>query len=174
MEIFSRHKFFSVLYETLPRFVNLCEYSWLQLTCTPYIHPCVVLCVHLGPDLGVCDGERVHPHAPAAPLVLNGVIKKDAKDGVHHLCDLLLLTVLGVNKAQRQHPLLPHRALQQTPTEKNECVKKTVLISEKKFMIINTVFVFVCVCTQKYFWNKTVSRSILKGKGKIMLKKIQI
>ncbi len=79
---------------------------------------CVVLCVRMGLNLGMRNGERVHPHAPATPLILNGVIKKDAKDGVHHLCDLLLLAVLGVYKAQRQHPLLPHRALQQTSTEK--------------------------------------------------------
>ncbi len=79
---------------------------------------CVVLCVRLGPHLGMRNRERVHPHAPATPLILNGMIKKDAKDGVHHLCDLLLLAILRVYKAQRQHPLLPHRALQQIPTEK--------------------------------------------------------
>lgn len=84
--------------------------------------------MYLGPDLGVCDGECIHPHAPATPLVLNGVIKEDAEDGVHHLCDLLLLAVLGVYEAQRQHPFLPDRALQQTPTENTQYIYICILM----------------------------------------------
>lgn len=67
------------------------------------------------PDLGVGDGQGVHPDAPAAPLVLDGVIEQDAEDGVDHLCDFLLLAVARVDEAQGEHPLLPHRALQQAP-----------------------------------------------------------
>lgn len=63
-------------------------------------------------DLGVRDGQGVHPDTPAAPLIFDGMIKQNAEDGVHHLCDFLLLTVLWVDEAQREHPLLPHRALQ--------------------------------------------------------------
>lgn len=66
-------------------------------------------------NLGVCDRECVDPHTPASPLMLDGVIEKDAEDGVHHLCDLQLLTAARIYKAERQHPLLPHRALQETP-----------------------------------------------------------
>lgn len=62
--------------------------------------------------LGMCDGERVDPHAPASPLVFDGVVEEDAEDGVDHLGDLDLLTAAGVYIAQRQHPFLPHRALQ--------------------------------------------------------------
>ena len=61
------------------------------------------------------DGERVHPHAPASPLVLDGVVEQDAEDGVHHLRDLLLLAVPRADVGQGQHPLLPHGALQETP-----------------------------------------------------------
>lgn len=67
------------------------------------------------PDLGVGDGQGVHPDAPAAPLIFDGVIKQNAEDGIHHLCDFLLLVVSRVDEAQREHPLLPHRALQQAP-----------------------------------------------------------
>lgn len=66
-------------------------------------------------DLGVGDGQRVHPDAPATPLVFDGVVKEDAEDGVDHLCDFLLLVVSGVDVAEREHPLLPHGALQQAP-----------------------------------------------------------
>ena len=67
------------------------------------------------------DGQSVHPDTPAPPLVFDGVVEQDAEDGVHHLCDFLLLAVPGVDEAQREHPLLPHGALQQTPeTTKHE------------------------------------------------------
>jgi len=82
---------------------------------------CVCVCVYNErADLGVGDGQGVHPDAPAAPLVFDGVVQQDAEDGVHHLCDFLLLTVPRVDEAQREHPLLPHRALQQTPGNKKE------------------------------------------------------
>lgn len=61
------------------------------------------------------DGKGVHPDAPTAPLVLDGVVEQDAEDGVHHLRDFLLLGVSRVDEAQGEHPLLPHRALQQAP-----------------------------------------------------------
>lgn len=75
-------------------------------------------------DLGVGDGQGVHPDAPAAPLVFDGVIEQDAEDGVHHFRDFLLLAVSRVDEAQTEHPLLPHRALQQAPEttkEKSVC-----------------------------------------------------
>lgn len=83
---------------------------------------CVCVCVVHGynerSDLGVGDGQGVHPDAPAAPLVFDGVIEKDAEDSVHHLCDFLLFCVSRVDVAQGEHPLLPHRALQQAPEMK--------------------------------------------------------
>lgn len=60
-------------------------------------------CVHAcneRSDLGVGDGQGVHPDSPAAPLIFDGMVKQDAKDGVHHLCDFLLLAVSGVDEAQ--------------------------------------------------------------------------
>lgn len=81
---------------------------------------CVSVCALLGynehPDLGVRDGQGVHPDAPAAPLILDSVVEQDAENGVHHLRDLLLLAISWVDEAQREHPLLPHGALQQAPT----------------------------------------------------------
>lgn len=74
-------------------------------------------------DLGVGDGQGVHPDAPAAPLVFDGVIEKDAEDGIHHLCDFLLFGVSRVDEAQGEHPLLPHRALQQAPETKKKINK---------------------------------------------------
>lgn len=71
-------------------------------------------------DLGVGDGQGVNPDAPAAPLVFDGVVEQNAEDGVNHLCDFLLLAVPRVDEAQRDHPLLPHRALQQTPGRKKK------------------------------------------------------
>lgn len=73
------------------------------------------LCV-IFTNLWMSDGECIHPHPPAAPLVFNGVVEQDAEDGVHHLGDLLLLAALRVNVAEGQHPVLPHRALQQAPS----------------------------------------------------------
>lgn len=64
--------------------------------------------VHERSDLGVGDGQGVHPDTPTAPLVFDGMVEQDAEDGVHHLCDFLLLAVARVDKAQREHPLLPH------------------------------------------------------------------
>lgn len=75
-------------------------------------------------DLGVRDGQGVHPDSPAAPLILDGVVEQDAEDGVHHLCDFLLLVVLRVDEAQREHPLLPHRALQQAPENKRQQMRR--------------------------------------------------
>lgn len=65
---------------------------------------------------GVGYGQSVHPHAPSTPFMLDGMVQQDAEDVVDHLCNLLLLRVLWVNVAQREHPVLPHRALEQTPT----------------------------------------------------------
>lgn len=61
------------------------------------------------------DGQGVHPDAPAAPLVLDGVVEQDAEDGVDHLGDFLLLVVARADEAEGEHPLLPHGALQQAP-----------------------------------------------------------
>lgn len=66
-------------------------------------------------DLGVGDGQGVHPHPPAPPLVLDGVAQQDAQEGVDHLRDLLLLTVLRLDVAEGQQPFLPEGALQETP-----------------------------------------------------------
>lgn len=73
------------------------------------------VCVCECSDLGVGDGQGVHPDAPAAPLVFDGVVEQNAEDGVHHLCDFLLLAASWVDEAQGEHPLLPHGALEQTP-----------------------------------------------------------
>lgn len=59
-------------------------------------------------DLGVGDGECVHPHTPASPLVLDGMVEQDSEYVVDHFGDLLLFRVLWVNVAQREHPVLPH------------------------------------------------------------------
>lgn len=64
---------------------------------------------------GVGYGECVHPHTPATPLMLDGVVEKNPEDVVNHLSDLLLLWVLRVNVAEREHPVLPNGTLQQTP-----------------------------------------------------------
>lgn len=63
--------------------------------------------------LGVCDGQRVHPHPPPAPFIFNSVVEQDPKDVVDHLGYFLLLRVLGVDVSEGEHPVLPHRALQQ-------------------------------------------------------------
>ena len=42
-------------------------------------------------DLGVRDGQGIHPDAPATPLIFDGMVEQDAEDGVHHLRDFLLL-----------------------------------------------------------------------------------
>lgn len=97
----------------------------IALAACTCVHVCVCACA----DLGVCDGECVDPHAPASPLVLDGVIEEDAEDGVHHLCDLQLLTAARIYKAEREHPLLPHRALQETPTHTHT---HTVTLASKK------------------------------------------
>lgn len=81
---------------------------------------CVVHGYNERPDLGVGDGQGVHPDAPAAPLVLDGMIEQNTEDGVDHLRDLLLLAVPRVDEAQGEHPLLPHRALQQAPETSHE------------------------------------------------------
>lgn len=70
-------------------------------------------------DLGMGDGQGVHPDAPAAPLIFDCMVEQDAEDGVNHLCDFLLLAVSWVDEAQREHPLLPHRTLQQAPETKD-------------------------------------------------------
>lgn len=59
--------------------------------------------------------ECVHPHTPPSPFVLDGMVEQNAKDVVNHLSDLLLIRVFGVDVAKRKHPVLPHRALKQTP-----------------------------------------------------------
>lgn len=64
------------------------------------------------PHLRMGDGQGVDPDSPAAPFVLDGMVQKDPEDVVNHLCDLLLLWVLGVYVSQREHPVLPYGALQ--------------------------------------------------------------
>lgn len=66
------------------------------------------------------DGQCVHPDAPAAPLILDGVVEQNAEDGVHHLGDFLLLAVFWIDEAQREHPVLPYGALQQAPAAKQK------------------------------------------------------
>lgn len=63
--------------------------------------------------LRVGYGERVHPHAPPSPLVLDGMVKQNAEDVVNHLGDLLLIRVLRVDVAEGEHPVLPYGALEQ-------------------------------------------------------------
>lgn len=80
-----------------------------------YINVCARGCNERS-DLGVGDGQGVHPDTPATPLVFDRVVEQDSEDGVDHLCDFLLLCGARVDEAQREHPLLPHGALQQAPT----------------------------------------------------------
>lgn len=68
--------------------------------------------------------ERVHPHAPAPPLVLDCVVEENAKNVVHHLSNLLFIRVFRVYVAKREHPILPYGALKQAPSKDN----KTILI----------------------------------------------
>lgn len=86
-----------------------------------FVCVCTLLGYNERPDLGVRDGQGVHPDAPAAPLIFDSVVEQDAEDGVHHLCDFLLLAVSWVDEAQREHPLLPNGALQQAPTHTHRC-----------------------------------------------------
>lgn len=65
--------------------------------------------------LWMSDGKCVHPNPPASPLILNSMVEKDPEYGVNHFSNFLLLAVLRRNEAQGQHPVLPYRALQQTP-----------------------------------------------------------
>lgn len=100
--------------------MNIGKMKWLTLlvpspVSTPLTGPCVCC-----PHLGVGDGQGVDPDPPTAPLVLDGVVEKDPEDVVNHLGDLLLLGVLGVDVSQREHPVLPHGALQQAAASGGE------------------------------------------------------
>lgn len=59
------------------------------------------------------NGQGVNPDPPPSPFVFDGVVEQDPKDVVHHLGYFLLLRVLGVDVSEGEHPVLPHRALQQ-------------------------------------------------------------
>lgn len=64
--------------------------------------------------LGVCYGQCIHPDPPASPFIFDGMVQKDPKYVVHHLSYFLLFWVLWVDVSEGEHPVLPHRALQQT------------------------------------------------------------
>lgn len=70
-------------------------------------------CDLLKSHLGVCNGQRVDPHPPASPFIFDRMVEQDPKDVVDHLSYFLLLWVLGVDVSKGEHPVLPHRALQQ-------------------------------------------------------------
>lgn len=55
--------------------------------------------------------KRVHPDSPASPFIFDCVIKKYSENVVDHLCDLLLFRALWIDVPEREHPVLPHRAL---------------------------------------------------------------
>lgn len=79
-----------------------------------------VSCSHLG----VCDGQGVDPDPPPSPFVFDSMVEQDPKDVVHHLGYLLLLWVLGVDVSEGEHPVLPHRALQQAAgAQHKHCVR---------------------------------------------------
>lgn len=92
---------------------------------SPVPTPLTGSCVRC-PYLRMGDGQSIDPDPPAPPLVLDGMIQKDPEDVVNHLCDLLLLWVLGVYVSQREHPVLPHRALQQAAAR--EVKRKHVMV----------------------------------------------
>lgn len=90
---------------------------------------------------GVGYGECVHPHTPAAPLVLDGMVEKNPEDVVNHLSDLLLLWVLRVNVAEREHPILPNGTLQQTPvTQKMRWIKLAAVTRVKSSLSSANIF----------------------------------
>lgn len=62
--------------------------------------------------------ERVHPHPPAPPLMLDGMVEENAENVVYHLGDFLFIRVFGVYVAQREHPILPHGALKQASSKR--------------------------------------------------------
>lgn len=81
----------------------------------------------------MCDGQGVDPDPPSSPFIFDGMIQEDPKDVVHHLGYFLLLWVLGVDVTEGEHPVLPHRALQQTadantPADNQSC--STAIISK--------------------------------------------
>lgn len=56
------------------------------------------------------------------------MVEQDPKDVVHHLCYFLLLWVLGVDVSEREHPVLPHGALQQAAgTQHKHCTSVGLL-----------------------------------------------
>lgn len=61
--------------------------------------------------LGVHDGQSVHPYAPSTVLVFDSMMKKHAKQRVHHVRDFLLFRVLRMNVRHGYKPLLPYRHL---------------------------------------------------------------
>lgn len=61
--------------------------------------------------LGVHDGQGVHPYAPSTVLVFDSMVKKHAKQRVHHVRDFLLFRVLRMNVRHGYKPLLPYRHL---------------------------------------------------------------
>lgn len=61
----------------------------------------------------MCDGQGINPDPPASPFIFDGMVKQDPKDVVNHLSYFLLLRIFGVDVSEGEHPVLPHRALQQ-------------------------------------------------------------
>lgn len=59
------------------------------------------------------NGESINPDPPPSPFIFDSMVEKDPEDVVHHFRYLLFLWVLGVDISEGEHPVLPHRALQQ-------------------------------------------------------------
>lgn len=76
----------------------------------------------------MCDWQCVHPHTPATPLIFYCMVQQNPKYGVHHLSYLLLLRSLWIKTTKGKHPLLPDRALQQTPAKYTHAVESHIKI----------------------------------------------
>lgn len=78
----------------------------------------------------MCDGKGVYPDPPPSPFVFDSMVEQDPKDVVHHLGYFLLLGVLGVDVSEGEHPVLPHRALEQAAgTQHNTTQTQTLYVS---------------------------------------------
>ncbi len=134
---------------------------------TKYIKKSTKSCRSACSNLGVGNGECVHPHAPASPLILDGMVKQYTEYVVDHFGDLLLLWVLWVNVAQREHPVLPHWTLQQTPThitvtpwcqfrENGLIIPSSRMFADVKALVLNftpPVFNSDSMLVFKRYWN---------------------
>lgn len=74
--------------------------------------------------LGVSNGQGINPDPPTSPFVFDCMVEQDPEDVVDHLSYFLLLWVLGVDVSEGEHPVLPHRALQQAAGTNHNTLSK--------------------------------------------------